>query len=117
MTLTNKTYDVLKWVAQIALPAAGTLYFGLAKIWNFPYGKEIVGTISAIDIFLGALLGISSANYRGDGEFQIDASDPEKNIYRLSVNQSFSDLSEKKNIMLKVNKDVKLGSVDLQTQE
>lgn len=61
--MSNKTYDILKWVAQILLPAAGTLYFALAGIWNFPYGEEIVGTISAIDAFLGCILGISSISY------------------------------------------------------
>lgn len=63
MKLTNKAYDVLKFIAQILLPALGTLYFALAKIWGFPYATEIVGTISAVDAFLGALLGISTANY------------------------------------------------------
>ena len=59
----NKIYDVLKYIAQIVLPALATLYFALSKIWGLPYGVEIVGTISAIDVFLGALLGISSASY------------------------------------------------------
>ena len=63
MKLTNKAYDVLKFIAQILLPALGTLYFALAKIWGFPYASEIVGTISAVDAFLGALLGISSMQY------------------------------------------------------
>lgn len=63
MKLTNKVYDALKFVAQILLPALGTLYFALAKIWGFPYATEVVGTISAVDAFLGALLGISTANY------------------------------------------------------
>ena len=61
--ISNKTYDVLKWVAQIALPALGTLYATLAVIWGFPYGEQIVGTISGVDVFLGALLGISTAKY------------------------------------------------------
>lgn len=63
MPMSNKTYDTLKWIAQILLPAIAALYFGLAKIWNFPYGTEIVGTISVVDAFLGALLGISSSAY------------------------------------------------------
>lgn len=63
MKMSNKTYDVLKYIAQIVLPALATLYFALAKIWNFPYGAEIVGTISAIDAFLGALLKLSSDQY------------------------------------------------------
>jgi len=61
--LTDKTYDVLKWVALILLPAMGALYFGLAGIWNFPYGEQIVGTITVIDTFLGAILGISTVQY------------------------------------------------------
>lgn len=59
----NKTYDVLKWIAQILLPAIGTLYFVLAGIWHFPYGEEIVGTITAVDTFLGVILGVSTAKY------------------------------------------------------
>lgn len=60
----NKTYDILKYIAQIALPATGTLYFALASIWGLPYGEEIVGTITAIDCFLGTLLMLSSNNYQ-----------------------------------------------------
>lgn len=61
--MSNKMYDVLKWVAQVLLPALGTLYFALAGIWGFPYGEQIVGTITAVDAFLGGVLMISSANY------------------------------------------------------
>lgn len=61
--MNNKTYDVLKWIAQYFLPAAGTLYFALADIWGLPYGEEVVGTITAIDAFLGVLLGIASNTY------------------------------------------------------
>lgn len=64
MELSNKTYDVLKWIALIALPAIGTLYFAIAGIWGLPYGEQVVGTITAVDTFLGALLGISSATYK-----------------------------------------------------
>lgn len=63
MKFNNKVYDTLKYIAQIVLPALATLYFALSKIWGLPYGEEIVGTISAIDVFLGALLGLSSMNY------------------------------------------------------
>ena len=63
MKMSNKVYDVLKYIAQIVLPALATLYFALAKIWGFPYGAEIVGTISACDAFLGALLQISTNSY------------------------------------------------------
>lgn len=63
MKLNNKTYDILKFIAQIVLPALGTLYFALASIWGLPYGGQIVGTITAIDTFLGAILGLSSIGY------------------------------------------------------
>ena len=63
MKLSNAWYDRLKFLAQILLPALGTLYFALAGIWGFPYGEQIVGTITAIDTFLGALLGISTYQY------------------------------------------------------
>lgn len=61
--MSNKLYDILKWTAQILLPAIGTLYFALAGIWDLPYAEAIVGTITAIDTFLGCLLGISSTIY------------------------------------------------------
>lgn len=62
--MNNKVYDVLKYIAQIVLPALGTLYFALAGIWNFPYAEQVVGTISAVDTFLGVILKISSNNYK-----------------------------------------------------
>lgn len=66
--MSNKLYDALKWIAQILLPAIGTLYFALAGIWDFPYAEAVVGTITAIDTFMGILLGISSANYYKEEE-------------------------------------------------
>ena len=63
MKISNNVYDVLKWIAQYLLPALGTLYFALSTIWGFPYGEQVVGTITAIDAFLGAILGLSSATY------------------------------------------------------
>lgn len=64
MKMSNRVYDILKWVAMYLLPAAGTLYFALAGIWGLPYGEQIVGTITAIDTFLGVLLGISNSQYK-----------------------------------------------------
>ena len=68
MKMSNSLYDVLRYIALVALPAVGALYFALAKIWGFPYGTEIVGTISAVDAFLGALLQISTNNYNKEQE-------------------------------------------------
>ena len=68
--MSNKVYDTLKWIAMYLLPALGTLYFALSGIWGLPYGEQIVGTITAIDTFLGVILGISAAQYnkRADGK-------------------------------------------------
>ena len=68
MKMTNKTYDIMKFFAQIVLPAIGTLYFALANIWGLPMGEEVVGTITAVDAFLGAILGISTAQYNKASE-------------------------------------------------
>lgn len=62
--MSNKVYDTLKWIAQILLPALATLYFALAAIWGLPAAEQVVGTITAIDTFLGVLLGISTSNYK-----------------------------------------------------
>ena len=66
MKFNNKTYDTIKWIAQIVLPALGTLYFALAGIWGFPCGEEIVGTITAVDAFLGAVLHYSNSKYKAE---------------------------------------------------
>lgn len=58
MIISNKTYDILKWIAQYLLPASGTLYFALSGIWGLPYGEQVVGSIAAINTFLGVILGI-----------------------------------------------------------
>jgi uncharacterized membrane protein YuzA (DUF378 family) len=68
--MSNKVYDILKWIAMVVLPALGTLYFALAGIWGFPYAEQIVGSITAIDTFLGIILGISSASYKASNNIK-----------------------------------------------
>lgn len=68
MKMNDKTYDVLKWIATYLLPALGTLYFALAQIWNLPYGEQVVGSITAIDTFLGVVLGLSTSQYNKQKE-------------------------------------------------
>jgi len=104
MPLSNKNYDILKWVAQIVLPAVGTLYFALSRIWGFPYGEQIVGTITAIDAFLGALLKTSSDHYEGDGKLIVDSSDPERDIYSIAIDDYPEKLAEKDLVLLKVER-------------
>lgn len=104
MKLNDSTYNILKWVAQIVLPALGTLYFALSSIWGLPYGEQVVGTITAIDAFLGALLGVSTAKYEGDGVLHIDTSAPDKDAYNLALDTPLSELPNKKSILLRVAK-------------
>lgn len=63
MKMSNKVYDILKWVAMYLLPGLATLYAALAGLWDLPYGEAIVGTISALDVFLAGLLGLSASAY------------------------------------------------------
>ena len=63
MKLSDKTYNILKWLVVIVLPALATLYAALGGIWGLPLVTEITGTINAVDTFLGAILMISTANY------------------------------------------------------
>jgi hypothetical protein len=104
MTLSNKVYDVIKWIAQYFLPALATLWITLAKIWGLPYGTEIGATITGIDLFLGAVLGISSQNYKGEGTMIVDTSNDAKDIYSLDLNVPVEELAEKDMITFKVSK-------------
>ncbi len=63
MKLPDKMYNVLKWLTMIVLPALATLYFALSGIWGFPYGEQVVGTITALVTFFGVILGVSTAQY------------------------------------------------------
>lgn len=100
--MTNGMYDKLKWVAQYLLPGLGTLYFTLSGIWGLPYGEQVVGTFTALDVFLGVLLGITSRNYEGDGTMIIDTSNPDRDIYRMELNDPLDDLSSKSEVIFKV---------------
>lgn len=63
MKLDNKVYDIMKWIVMIVLPAISVLYVGLGSIWGWPYIEQVAGSISCVTVFLGALLGISTAQY------------------------------------------------------
>lgn len=101
MTFSNKTYDILKWIAQYLLPALGTLYFALASIWGWGYGEQVIGTITAIDTFLGVLLGISSNNYQGDGTVNIDPTNPDGVSFEFA--KSPEKFANQNTVNLKVN--------------
>lgn len=66
MTFSNRTYDILKWVALVGTNAFSALIISLGKIWGWDYAGAIAGTISAVGSCIGACLQISSANYKGE---------------------------------------------------
>ena len=98
MNFSNKVYDALKWIAQILLPALGTLYFAMAGIWGFPYGEQIIGTISAVDVFLGVILGLSSASYsKGYKMFKVPV-DALKDVGTITFTVNPEDLPSDKEV-------------------
>lgn len=97
MYFDNKVYDALKWVAQLLLPALATLYFSIATIWGLPYAEQVIGTITAIGTLLGIVLGISTANYKGDGTLTIDLTTME-----ATVDTELTNMTDKKTVTLKV---------------
>lgn len=115
MIMSGKTYDVLKYIAQIVLPGLGTLYFALASIWGLPYGEQIVGTITAVDAFLGVLLGISSAQYYKegrdtDGTLLIDTKgDEEKWLLQMKPEVNEEEIEGKHSIKLAIDTNADLS--------
>lgn len=105
VTMNNKFYDVLKWIAQYLLPGLATLYFTIASIWNLPYVEEVLGTITAVDTFLGVILGIASKSYNKnkDGTLNIDSSNPEKDVLSFKLGVPIEELSKHKSVTFNVN--------------
>ena len=62
--MSNKSYDVLKWLSLVAFDAVGVFYKTIATIWALPFGDEVLATFSAASLFLGTLVGVSSLNYK-----------------------------------------------------
>lgn len=106
--LSDKMYLTIKWLAQYFLPALGTLYFALATIWGFPNPEEVIGTITAVDIFLGVILGLSKKSYdnseaKYDGALVVDKNvDTGNDRYSLEVNVPLEDVRGKSEILFKV---------------
>lgn len=99
---TNETYDRLKWFSQIFLPAFAVFVAAVFSLLGLPHGAEVVGFISALDAFIGALLKKSSDEYEGDGTIYIDDSDPEVDRYTLAIPDYVTGMQNKDTFMLKV---------------
>jgi hypothetical protein len=105
--ITGKLYTWLKWLAQILLPALGTLYFTLAGIWNLGSGEQVVGSIMAFDLFLGVLLGISQVSYNKAVEQGGDMLVHQDGTVAFQLEEAKADpelLANKKEIRFKVKK-------------
>lgn len=104
MVLNSKVYDILKWLVQIVLPAIGACYAALAALWGFPYAEQVVGSISAICVLLGACLRISNSNYSGDGVLTVnsDLDDDDENKYNLTLTKDLATLANKKSFVVTV---------------
>ena len=108
LMMSDRVYNVLKQLAQIVLPALGTFYFAIAVIWGLAYGEEVIGTISAIDVMLGAFLGLSTKMYnnsdeRFDGALDVLADTGDKKTYSLNLFSNPEELDQKSEIIFKVN--------------
>jgi hypothetical protein len=105
--LSNKTYDVLKFIAVVALPALGTLYFILAEIWGLPSGQQVLGTIVALEGFLAVILGISNKSYDASGAKYagaINMSETSKGLmYTLELKGDPEDIQHQNDVTFKVN--------------
>lgn len=108
MIKNQKVYDTLKYIAQIVLPAVATLYFALASIWGLPSANEVVGTLVAIDAFLGVLLGISSAQYKNSDE-KYDGTVTLLEGNRIKLNHDPVDFLEKDEVLFKVARSQETG--------
>lgn len=104
MKLKNSTYNGLKFVALVLLPALGTFVFALAGIWHLKDPEQIIGTITAVDTFLGALLHVSAKSYSPptNGALKIDTSVPDKETYTLDVTTPITDIKKLQHLVLKV---------------
>jgi hypothetical protein len=109
ITFRNRVYDILKPVTTTLLPGAGALYFALAGIWGFPNGEQVVGTIAAVNVFLGLFVTISSATYnrsdkKYDGDIEVVEDPDGKLTFGLGLNTVPEDLKDKQQVLFRVNK-------------
>ena len=106
--LSNKLYDVLKFVAVVLLPALGTLYFTLSGIWGLPAAEQVLGTGAAIATFLGVVLKLGDRSYNNsdakfDGTMDV-VEDEKKSTYMLNLHKDPDDLAQADVLAFKVNK-------------
>lgn len=106
--ITGKLYDWLKWITQIVLPALGTLYFTIAGIWGLPSAEQVVGTVMAVDLFLGIILGISQTQYNKNiargGDFMVFEGEDGSMDFSMALDEEPEELAKKQELHFKVQK-------------
>ena len=107
LNASNKTYDTLNSMVRYILPALGTLYFALSGIWGFPYAEEVIGTIVALEAFLGVLIFLARRGWKTsegdyDGDLLIDAMEEGNDLLSVALNRPIESVRTKDQINLKV---------------
>lgn len=105
MILSNKVYNILKPTVTVVLPAIQTLYFALATIWGLPNAEQVVGTIAAVNLFLGAFVGLGSKTYNaGDGDIVPFTDEDGRLTYTLAFNGDPTEIANKDRVVFRVQK-------------
>lgn len=105
--LKDSTYDVLSGLVKYVLPGLGTLYFAIATIWGLPYGDQVLGTIVALEAFLGVVLGISKKAYNAeeptyDGDVLVDVVDDEGSFLTVALERPVDEIRELESVKFRV---------------
>lgn len=112
--LGDRSYLTLKRSATVILPSAGALYFTLAQIWNLPKAEEVVGTIAAINAFVGVLLGVSTSSYnKSDAKYagvvEVEET-PDKKILTFELNDNAQPIEQQSEVVFRVGTSSDTGS-------
>lgn len=105
--LSNKVYDFIKFLTVVFLPALGTLYFALSQMWGLPAGEAVLGTMMAVQVFIAAIIGISTKQYEESGAKyvgEINVTDTiDKTVFSLDYDGDPEELKDKKEAVFKIN--------------
>lgn len=106
--LGDAVYGKLKSLALVVIPAVSTLYFTLGSVWDFPSVEQMIGTLAALDTFLGVLLGLSTRSYNASearyvGTMMVQAKEDGGKLFTLELNGDPADLEQRKEVIFKVD--------------
>lgn len=108
--LSNRVYNALKVLSTMLLPAASALYLSLDQIWDLPRETEVVGTVAAVNVFVGVLIGLSTKSYNNsdakyDGAIDVyEDTNEDRTVFSLNLNEDPENLKSMSSVNFKVNK-------------